>query len=176
VSVIAVVGKARERDPAVDRPLAPSRDLPSGHGRWCTWAALAASRLSRANSPAFPSARLCAVRLRGTQAPHLPHQYYGHAHAQSSGGPARASLLVTQPEFSKRPDPLGEALILLARRLASIEAQEAAMTAVDQLGFHLRWRTQEGLRAIRIAFPREVNNPNDTRSVVVGMGQQARQR
>ena len=31
-----------------------------------------------------------------------------------------------------------DALILLANRFAGIEAQEAEMTSVDRLGFHLR--------------------------------------
>ena len=68
-----------------------------------------------------------------------------------------------------------EALTLLARRFAGIEAQEAAITSVDRLGFHLRVKTQEGVRGARIAFPREVSTPGETRSVLVGMVQQARQ-
>jgi putative heme iron utilization protein len=68
-----------------------------------------------------------------------------------------------------------EALTLLARRFAGIEAQEAAITSVDRLGFHLRVKTQEGVRGARIAFPREVSTPADTRSVLVEMVQQARQ-
>jgi putative heme iron utilization protein len=69
-----------------------------------------------------------------------------------------------------------EALVLLARRLAGIDAQEVAMTSVDRLGFHLRLKTQEGVRGARINFPREVNTSSDTRSVLVEMVQQARQR
>jgi putative heme iron utilization protein len=67
-----------------------------------------------------------------------------------------------------------DALILLARVLARIESQEATMTAVDHLGFHLRLKTQDAMRGARIAFSREVSNPAETRKVLVEMVQQAR--
>jgi hypothetical protein len=69
-----------------------------------------------------------------------------------------------------------DALVLLARALAGIEAKEAAMTAVDRLGFHLRLKTAEGIKGTRIAFLREVTNPMEARTVLVEMVQQARQR
>src|SRR6266550_1499447 len=69
-----------------------------------------------------------------------------------------------------------DGLILLARAFAGIEAQEAAMTAVDRLGFHVRLKTPDGMRGARIAFLREVGNPDETRKVLVEMVQQARQR
>ena len=67
-----------------------------------------------------------------------------------------------------------DALVLLAREFAGIESQEATMTAVDRLGFHLRLKTQEGMHGARIAFLREVSNPAETRKVLVEMVQQAR--
>jgi heme iron utilization protein len=67
-----------------------------------------------------------------------------------------------------------EALILLARKSAGIESQEAAMTSVDRLGFHVRLKTADGVRGARIAFLREVRNANDARKVLVEMVQQAR--
>jgi len=88
-----------------------------------------------------------------------------------------------------QPDPLAEsmaeiiqhmnadhkdALILLARTFAYLESEEATMTAVDRLGFHVRLKTQEGMRSTRIAFLREVSDPDETRKVVVEMVQQAR--
>ncbi len=98
---------------------------------------------------------------------------------------------VSAPDYqSARPDPLADAatgiiehmnadhkdaLILLARVLAGMESQEAAMTSIDRLGFHVRLKTQDGMRGARIAFPREVSNPADTRKVLVEMVQQARQ-
>jgi putative heme iron utilization protein len=66
-----------------------------------------------------------------------------------------------------------DALVLLARAFARIESQEATMTAVDRLGFHLRLKTQEGMRGTRIAFLREVGNPDETRKVLIEMVQQA---
>jgi putative heme iron utilization protein len=68
-----------------------------------------------------------------------------------------------------------DALILLARVLAGIESQEAAMTAVDRLGFHVRLTTQAGMRGARIAFSREVRNPVETRKVLVEMVREVRQ-
>jgi len=68
-----------------------------------------------------------------------------------------------------------DALILLARAFASIESQEAAMTAVDRLGFHVRLKTNDGMKGARIAFLREVPNPGEARKVLVEMVQQARQ-
>jgi hypothetical protein len=67
-----------------------------------------------------------------------------------------------------------DALALLARTFAHMESQEATMTAVDRLGFHLRLKTQDGMRGTRIAFLREVSNPAETRKVLVEMVQQAR--
>jgi hypothetical protein len=49
-----------------------------------------------------------------------------------------------------------DGLILLAREFAGIDAQEATMTSVDRLGFHLRLKANEGMRGTRIAFLREV--------------------
>jgi hypothetical protein len=69
-----------------------------------------------------------------------------------------------------------DALILLVRALAGIESQEAAMTSVDRLGFHVRLKTQDGMKGARIPFLREVSNPGDTRKVLVEMVQRARQR
>jgi heme iron utilization protein len=67
-----------------------------------------------------------------------------------------------------------DALVLLARKFAGIESQEATMTAVDRLGFHVRVKTTEGVRGARIAFLREVRDPGETRKVLVEMVQQAR--
>ena len=97
---------------------------------------------------------------------------------------------VSASEYGRsQPDPLAEwmaeiiqhmntdhedALVLLARKFARIEAQEATMIAVDRLGFHLRVKTNDGVRGARIAFLREVSNPAETRKVLVEMVQQAR--
>lgn len=97
---------------------------------------------------------------------------------------------VTAPEYSEaQPDPLAEhkceimqhmnadhkdALILLAKRFAGIAAQEAEMTSIDRLGFHVRLKAQDGMHGVRIAFLREVSDPAQTREVFVEMVQQAR--
>ena len=82
------------------------------------------------------------------------------------------------------PDPLAEAapgilahmnadhvdsMIKLARTYAQIEAAEATMTSVDRLGFHLRLKTTEGIKGVRINFTREVATAKDTREVLVEM-------
>jgi len=68
----------------------------------------------------------------------------------------------------------GDALILLAKAFAGIEAEEAAMTSVDRLGFNIRLKTQEGMRGARIAFLREVRSSVEAREVLVDMTAQAR--
>ena len=90
---------------------------------------------------------------------------------------------------SSQPDPLAdamdgiiqhmnadhkEALVLLTRKFAQIEAQEATMTAVDRLGFQVRLKTQEGMRGARIPFPRAVSSSAETRTVLVEMVRGAR--
>ena len=67
-----------------------------------------------------------------------------------------------------------DALVMLARTFAHIDSTEATMTTVDRLGFHIRLKTAEGMRGARIAFLRKVNNPGETRKVLVEMVQQAR--
>ena len=87
------------------------------------------------------------------------------------------------------PDPLAEsapgilahmnadhvdAMILLARSHAAIEAVEATMTSVDRLGFSLRLKTNDGVKGARINFSREVATPQDTRAVLAEMVRQAK--
>src|ERR1700692_4751853 len=97
---------------------------------------------------------------------------------------------VTASEYDRsQPDPLADsmaeiiqhmnadhkdALVWLARKFAHIESQEATMTAVDRLGFHVRVKTQDGMRGARVAFLRVVSNPAETRQVLVEVGEQAR--
>jgi putative heme iron utilization protein len=87
------------------------------------------------------------------------------------------------------PDPLAEAatgiidhmnadhadaMILIARAFAGMAADEARMTSVDRLGFHLRLKMPDGMKGTRIAFLREVTNPSEARKVLVEMVKQAR--
>jgi hypothetical protein len=91
--------------------------------------------------------------------------------------------------YSAQPDPLaetateiiqhmntdhGDALVLLAQAFAAIESQEAVMTSVDRLGFHVRMKTQDGTRGARIAFLREVSSAAEARKVLVEMVGQVR--
>jgi putative heme iron utilization protein len=69
-----------------------------------------------------------------------------------------------------------DALVLLAKEFAQIDSQEATMTAVDRLGFHVRLKTEDRMRGTRIAFLREVSSPAETRKVLVEMVQLARAR
>jgi putative heme iron utilization protein len=67
-----------------------------------------------------------------------------------------------------------DAMILLARAHAGIEATEATMTSVDRLGFSLKLKTTDGVKGSRINFLREVATPHDTRAMLVEMVQQAK--
>jgi hypothetical protein len=62
-----------------------------------------------------------------------------------------------------------DSLVLLARKFAGIEAEEATMTSVDRLGFQVRIKTAQGVRGARIAFLREVRNTVEARGVLVEM-------
>jgi putative heme iron utilization protein len=97
---------------------------------------------------------------------------------------------VSADEYQRsQPDPLADsmteiiqhmnadhkdALVLLARKFAGMESQEATMTAVDRLGFHVRLKTSDGVRGTRIAFLREARSPAETRKVLVEMVKEAR--
>ncbi|MDP9050294.1 MAG: DUF2470 domain-containing protein [Acidobacteriota bacterium] len=67
-----------------------------------------------------------------------------------------------------------EAMVLLAKSQAGIEAIVATMTSVDRLGFTLRLKTRNGVKGTRINFPCEFTTPQDTRAVLVEMTKQAR--
>jgi hypothetical protein len=67
-----------------------------------------------------------------------------------------------------------DAMILLARTHAGLQATEASMTSVDRLGFYLRLRTAEGIKGTRINFQHEVRIPQETRKVLIEMVRQAK--
>jgi heme iron utilization protein len=67
-----------------------------------------------------------------------------------------------------------EALRLIARHFAGEPADEAAMTAVDRLGFYLRMRSGDRVHGRRIAFLQEARNTEDARRALVAMVRQAR--
>jgi len=105
------------------------------------------------------------------------------------GGFGVMGWVATEDYSSSHADPLADsmvdiarhmnadhqdALVQLARTFAHIESQEATMIAVDRLGFQVRLKTAEGMRGARVAFPREVHSPEETRKVLIEMVQQAR--
>jgi len=105
------------------------------------------------------------------------------------GGFGVMGWITSQEYIQAQPDPLADAaagilqhmnadhqdaLILLARVFAGTEAQEAVMTSVDRLGFHVRMKTEEGMKGARVAFPSEASTPLETRKILVEMVQQAR--
>lgn len=90
---------------------------------------------------------------------------------------------------SAKPDPLAPAapgiiehmnkdhepaMIDIARMEKDIAASEAKMTSVDRLGFHVRLKTPERVRSVRIAFPNEVRTAEECRKVLVAMVKRAR--
>lgn len=90
---------------------------------------------------------------------------------------------------SALPDPLAEAapgiirrlnndhadaLRLIASRFAGEAPDEAVITAVDRLGFHLRLRSGDRIHGCRVAFSREVRDAEDARAVFVEMVRQAK--
>jgi hypothetical protein len=87
------------------------------------------------------------------------------------------------------PDPLAEAaqeilehmntdhasaMIDIALHEKGVTASEAKMTAVDRLGFHLRLKTPERVRSVRIGFPNKVGNSDECRQALVAMVKRAR--
>jgi heme iron utilization protein len=90
---------------------------------------------------------------------------------------------------SAAPDPLAQAapriiqhmnndhadaLRLIAQRFAGESPDEARLTAVDRLGFHLRLKSGDRIHGTRVAFLREVKNTEEARAVFVEMVGQAR--
>ena len=90
-----------------------------------------------------------------------------------------------------KPDPLAEAAPGIVHHMNADHAEalrqiagyytgeavdEAAMTAVDRLGFHLRLKSGDRIYGRRIAFIREVASNDDARSVLVEMIRHARTR
>ena len=62
-----------------------------------------------------------------------------------------------------------DAILLLARAVVGIAAEDAKMTAVDRLGFHVRLTTADGMKGIRVPFKREVRSREEARTVLVEM-------
>jgi len=63
----------------------------------------------------------------------------------------------------------GDALRRIAGHDAGEAPDEASMTAIDRLGFHLRLKTGSRVHGRRIAFPREVTDTVEARAVLIEM-------
>jgi hypothetical protein len=92
---------------------------------------------------------------------------YGDAHADPLADAATGILQHMNADHQ-------DALILLAKVFTGTVAEHAVMTAVDRLGFHVRMKTEEGMKGARIAFLGEVSTPGETRKMLVDMVAQAR--
>lgn len=68
-----------------------------------------------------------------------------------------------------------DALELLAKTSGQPDLDEATLTAIDRLGFHLRLKIKDRYTGIRLAFPEELKGPDDVRPVFVNMVNQARE-
>jgi len=71
-------------------------------------------------------------------------------------------------------DDHADALRLIARRFGGEFPDEAAITAVDRLGFHLRLKSGDRIHGRRMAFLREVRDAEDARAVFVEMVREAK--
>jgi heme iron utilization protein len=67
-----------------------------------------------------------------------------------------------------------DALRRIAHRFAEEAPDEAAITAVDRLGFHLRLKSGDRIHSRRVAFLREVKDTEEAREVFVEMVRQAK--
>ncbi len=84
-------------------------------------------------------------------------------------------LADTAPEILKHMNAdHADALLHMGRAFGGVDAEQAIMTSVDRLGFHLRLRKGERVRGVRIPFTREVRTPQETRTVLVEMVQEGR--
>jgi len=65
-----------------------------------------------------------------------------------------------------------ETLLLLARALGDVDAQQATMTALDRFGFHLRLTTPGRMQGGRVAFTSPVRNESEVRTSLAGLAAQ----
>lgn len=100
------------------------------------------------------------------------------------GGFGVMGWVTAEDYLGAEPDPLADvasgiidhmnqdhvsAMLLLAKGISGIEAEDARMTAVDRLGFYVRLQTPERMRSVRIPFLREARTGEETRAVLVEM-------
>jgi hypothetical protein len=66
-----------------------------------------------------------------------------------------------------------DTLLLLARVFGNVEAQQATVTALDRLGFHLRLTTPGRMQGGRVAFTNPVRNASEVRAGLADLAAQA---
>lgn len=106
------------------------------------------------------------------------------------GGFGVMGWVAAEDYLQSEPDPLAEAapaiiehmnndhadsLLLLAKVFAGVEADQATMTSVDRLGFHVRLKTADRVRSVRIAFLLQARSVADTRKIMEQMVRLARE-
>ncbi len=67
-----------------------------------------------------------------------------------------------------------ETLLLFARVFGNLDAQQASMTTVDRLGFHLRVKTPDRMQGGRVAFTNPVRNVAEVRAGLADLVTQAK--
>lgn len=67
-----------------------------------------------------------------------------------------------------------ETLLLLARVFGNQEAQQPTVTALDRLGFHLRFTIPDRMQGGRVAFASPVCNASEVRAGLAGLAGQAK--
>ena len=101
------------------------------------------------------------------------------------GGYGRMSWIDKAEWQTAEPDPLGpsaagiiahmnadhpDALVIYCKAFSkATEITSATMTGIDQYGFEMSARTNEGPRPIRLAFAKPIGTPEEARAVLISM-------
>jgi putative heme iron utilization protein len=94
----------------------------------------------------------------------------GWVSAEDYAGAQPDPLAQAAPEIIRHMNAdHADALRAIAERYAGESADEAVITAVDRLGFHLRLKSGERIHGRRIAFLREVRSADEARRVFIEM-------
>ena len=67
-----------------------------------------------------------------------------------------------------------ETLLLLARVCGNLDAQQASITTMDRLGFHLRVKTPDRMQGGRFAFTDPVHNVQEARAALADLASKAK--
>ena len=67
-----------------------------------------------------------------------------------------------------------ETLLLLARECGKLDAEQASITTMDRLGFHLRVKTPDRMQGGRFAFTEPVHNEQQARAGLADLAAKAR--